>query len=79
MNKLAKVKFVGLVFAHGAKHQLKQEWVYGMAAVVALSQGLKYTGDFKRGIIGGAAVLGTLAVMNGIYNVVDNWDKIVEL
>lgn len=76
MITLNRIQAIGVTFIGGAKSQLKQEWVYSMAVVVGLSQGLKYTGSLKRGIIGGAATLGAIAVANGVYNVVSYWDEL---
>lgn len=69
MNKLEEIKTIGQVFIGGAKLVLEQDWTYGTAAIIGLTQGLKYTGSIKRGVIGGAATLGTIALANGIYNV----------
>lgn len=79
MKFLKKCQFIGIVFKGGVKSQLKQEWTWGAAAVVGLSQGLKYKGDIKTGIAGGIAVVAVLGVASGIYNVVSYCDKIDEV
>lgn len=76
MKLLEKGKFIGAVFVYGAKSQLEQEWIWAAAAVVGLNQGLKYKGNLKAGVTGGLAVLGTLALVNGFYNIIVHWDKI---
>lgn len=79
MKTLDKVKFVKTVFIGGCKEQLKQSWVIGTAAGIGLSQGLKYNGSIKRGVIGSTAAIVVLCTANGIYNVVTFWDKIKEV
>ena len=79
MKTLDKFKFVKTVFVGGCKEQLKQSWVIGTAAGIGLSQGLKYNGSIKRGLIGSAATVAVLCTANGIYNVVTFWDKIKEV
>ena len=76
MTLLEKGEFIGSVFFYGAKSQLEQEWIWAAAAVVGLNQGLKYKGDLKAGVTGGLAVLGTLALVNGFYNIIVYWDNI---
>ena len=78
MKFLKKCQFIGIVFKGGVKSQLKQEWTWGSAAVVGLSQGLKYKWDIKTGIAGGVAVVTVLGIASGIYNVVSYWDRIDE-
>lgn len=73
MNKINKI---GKVFVDGVKVQLKQEWVWSLATVVGLYQGLKYKGNLKNGLLGGLATLITIGTANGIYNVVTNFDYI---
>lgn len=79
MNKLQKLNFVAQVFKGGAKEQLKQQWVFGAAAAVGLSQGLKYNGSIKRGTVGGLATIVVIAAANGFSEVMNNWDKIKNL
>ena len=76
MTIMQKANFVGKVFIGGVKEQLSQEWTWGAAALVGLSQGLKYKGSIKLGIQGGLATLVVIAGANGAYNVVSYWDKI---
>lgn len=79
MDILQKCQFIGTVFTGGAKAQLKQEWTWAAAAVAGLYQGLKYKGSLKSGIAGGVAVLGTLAIASGVYNLVMNGEKIKDI
>ena len=76
MNIIEKAEFVGTVFVGGAKAQLEQKWTWGFAAVIGLSQGLKYKGDFKNGLACGAVVLGVISGINGVSEVVRNWNRI---
>ena len=73
---LNKVKMAGQVFYHSAKVALKKEEIYSIALVVGIYQGLKYNGSLKRGIKGGAAVLGGYALLNGVMNVIKSTDGI---
>lgn len=79
MTIVNKAKFIGTVLIGGAKTQLKQEWVWGLAAVVGLQQGLKYKGSIKTGIAGGTAVLAVLSGANALWNVASEWDKIQQI
>jgi len=79
MRILEKMNFVGHEFMYAAKHQMKQEWVISLAAVIGLSQGLKYGGSLKRGLIGAAAVIGAMGAANGVHNVLMDWEKIKRL
>ena len=65
-----KAKLIGSAFVDGVKYQLKQEWLWGAAAFIGLSQGLKYKGDFITGLKGGLATLGVISGANGIYNII---------
>jgi hypothetical protein len=76
MITLEKARLATATFYYAAKNQLKEPWVIGAGAVVGLSQGLKYGGSFKRGILGAAATVGTIMAATGLYNVVTYWDKI---
>lgn len=76
MTILEKSNFIGTVFMDGVKAQLKQELTWTAAAVIGLSQGLKYKGSIKTGLVGGLAVVTVLAGANGIYNITSCWDKI---
>lgn len=74
-----KTKFVSAVFYYGGKRQLKEEWVWVLAASIGLIQGLKYKGDIKTGLLSGVATLATLAGVSGILNVIHNEEKIKEV
>lgn len=41
-------------------------------AMVGIQQGLKYKGDFKRGLIAAGATVGVLSAANGIVTVLTN-------
>ena len=79
MNKLEKIMMAGEVFYYSAKSQMMKESTIGMAAMVGLGQGLKYNGNFKNGVKCGIATLLVLSGINGITNVVENYDKIKSL
>lgn len=79
MITVKRLQYVKVLFVGGVKEQMKQEWIYTMAFVIGMSQGLKYTGDLKRGVFAAGAALGGILVVNGVYNVVTYWDKIKEV
>lgn len=79
MKHLEKAKVIKTVFVGGAKKQLEQEYTWGLAGVIGLSQGLKYKGSIKSGLFGGLATIGTLATVCGLYNISSNWNKIKEV
>jgi len=76
---LEKIKFGAAVFYYSAKSQMMKESTIGMAAMVGLGQGLKYNGNIKNGVKGGIATLLVLSAVNGIMNVIENYDKIKNL
>lgn len=79
MNKKLKLAKTGAqVFYYGGMNQLKQEWVWGAAAGIGLTQGLKYNGSVVRGMKGSAYTIGVLFVMNGFNNVMTYWPNIVK-
>lgn len=79
MNNIEKIKFGAAVFYYSAKSQMMKESTIGMAAMVGLGQGLKYNGNIKNGVKGGIATLLVLSGINGIMNVIENYDKIKNL
>lgn len=75
------IKTLALVcgtFKYAALSQLKQEDTLIMSVGAGLYQGLKYTGNFKRGLKTAVTVAVVLASVNGIQNVITNMDKIKE-
>ncbi len=48
------------------------KWALG----IGLIQGLKYSGNFKRGVKAGLATYGAIAGANAVMNVAVNWDTI---
>ena len=63
-------------FKYSAVSQLKQKDTFTIVAAVGLYQGLKYKGSLIRAIKAGVAVAGGLSALNGLQNVIINWDKI---
>jgi len=76
MKNIDKVKVVAKVFNNGGLNQLEQNGTIETAAAVGLYQGLKYKGDFKTGVKGGAAFLGVMYVIGGVKRVIVNRDYI---
>jgi len=79
MNILEKAEFIGKTIMYAGKHQMKQEWVIELAACIGLTQGLKYNGSIKRGVVGAAATLGVIGLANGVSEVMKHWDTIKSL
>lgn len=78
MKTFERAQMVAVVFKGGVKKQLTQADTLEASAVVGIYQGLKYGGNVRRGIKGAAMVAGGLAAVNGVINVVENWDAIKE-
>ena len=76
MKTLDKIKFAKGMITGSCRTQLHQEWIYGAAAGIGLSQGLKYNGSIKRGLSGAAATIIVICAANVVYNTVSEWDKI---
>ena len=74
--KKGRLNLILGTFKDSALKQLKQDETYVIGASVGLYQGLKYNGSVVRGIKAGAATAVGLAVVNGVRNVIVNWDKI---
>lgn len=45
---------------------------------VGAYQGLKYNGSVERGVKAGLSYLGIMGTLNGVVNVVTNWDEITK-
>lgn len=71
-----QVNTLGRIAVKSAGLQLKQGHTYVTAGTVGLVQGLKYGGDFKRGIKAGIVSVGVLATVNAVANVAEKWDYI---
>lgn len=55
---------------------LRDENVHLISAGVGLMQGLKYSGNLKRGIKAGLATYGTIAASNIVYSIARRYDEI---
>ena len=56
--------------------QLTAGHTYSAAATVGIVQGMKYGGNFKRGIKAGLVTVGVLCTVNAVANVADKWEDI---
>lgn len=65
-------KDVKNIFVDSAMKQISDENTIMLAAIIGLSQGLKYNGNLKRGVKAGAATLMVLGSVNGVANVLKN-------
>lgn len=77
VEKLAKKgKAAGDIALSSAMRQISNQQTLNVAVGVGLIQGLKYNGNFKRGVKAGLVTVGVYAGMNAVTNVAENWDYI---
>lgn len=82
MNKemVEKLKRKGLVACDiaisSAMKQMADPATAKVAVGIGLYQGLKYRGNFKRGLKAGLVTYGVMAGFNAIGNVAEKWDDI---
>lgn len=77
VGKLAKKgKVAADIAVSSAMKQVSNQQTLNMAIGIGLIQGLKYNGNFKRGIKAGLATMGVFAGANAVKNVAENWDYI---
>lgn len=62
------------VFGKGFKMQMFEEGTMAASAVAGISQGLKYKGDIRRGVVAAFVVDAAISAFNGIRCVVQNWE-----
>ena len=76
-DKLKKrVKVTGKLFKDGFVEQVTDPKTITSSALVGIQQGMKYTGDVRRGLKAGAVTLWVLGAVNGTVNVLVNASKI---
>lgn len=76
-NKIKrKAKIIGDITKQSVIGTLQNEQTYIISAGVGLMQGLKYNGNFKRGLKAGLATTGVLVGTNVIRNIAINVDAI---
>lgn len=66
----------GQTFGEAVKNQATDDGTLMVALGLGLIQGLKYNGNFKRGLTTAAVIIGTYSAINGVVNVARNWKKI---
>ena len=67
-----------LVFKKAFIEQVCDESAVSIGLATGFYQGLKYNGNFKRGLKAGVVTIGVIGAANGVVNVIKNWDTIVE-
>ena len=67
---------IGRIAVAGAMKQVADEGTLMLGVTVGLMQGLKYNGDFKRGVKAGVTTVAVVAGVNGIRNVANQWEFI---
>ena len=76
MNVFKKALLAEKVFIQGAKEIALNSSAVTAGAAIGISQGLKYNGDFKRGVKSGVVTYGSLCVVGGLYNLAMNAKQI---
>lgn len=71
-----QVKEAGHIALGSVKLQAQDPSTYTVAVIAGTIQGLKYEGNFKRGVKAGAAMYVTMMGTNAIYNIIRNMDDI---
>lgn len=76
-NKIAaKLAVAGAAFGKGFVTQIIEPSTIGFAVTAGVVQGLKYSGNFQRGIKTGLAVAGVFGTINGVMTIANNWELI---
>lgn len=75
-STIAKAKMAGKLFVAGAVKQLTDDSTLVTAVTVGLYQGMKYTGNAKRGLIAGAVTAGAISAVNGAATLIKNQEVI---
>lgn len=70
-KKMKKALLYGKVFAKGFGSQAVDPTTMILAGSVGLSQGFKYNGNLKRGLVAGAITMGVMGIIGGIVKVVE--------
>lgn len=65
-KQLTNVKVVGEAFITGVKRDAFDATTVGVSTVVGLAQGLKYSGNVKRGLLTGLVTWAAISVAGGI-------------
>lgn len=68
-KQLKKVKLIGKAFVVGVKGNAIEPTTLGFSTIIGLTQGLKYNGSIKRGVLSGLATLAAFSVVGGIATV----------
>ena len=78
LDKIVKtIQVNGEAFINGAVAGITGDNLIA-GAMVGIQQGLKYKGDFRRGLIAAGATVGVLSAANGIVTVLINQNVINE-
>ena len=75
-KQIKKGKRIGMVFVKGVKANAFNPTTLGVCTVVGLAQGLKYSGNIKRGVLTGLVTLAAISVVGGIATVGRNMSTI---
>ncbi len=73
---IAKTKKVADLFVKGFKKEAGSDWNMGLSTAAGLWQGLKYKGSVKKGLQAGLGTYISLNAVNGVSNVINNWDEV---
>ncbi len=75
-NITKQVKAAGMIFGKGFVMQIVEPGTIVVSTIAGVLQGMKYSGDFGRGVKTGVAVLGVIGTINGIRCIITNIETI---
>lgn len=78
-KNLKRVRLTSKVFAHATVKSMFATDTMVFGTVLGLVQGLKYNGNFKRGLTTGVVTIAVMGVVNGISTVANTMEKINEI
>lgn len=71
-----QVKTAGMIFGKGFAMQIVEPGTLVVSTTAGVLQGMKYSGDFARGVKTGVVILAVIGAINGVRNVVRNLETI---
>ena len=78
-KNLKRVRLMSKVFAHATVKSMFTADTMVFGTVLGLVQGLKYNGNFKRGLTTGVVTIAVMGIVNGISTVASAMEKINEV
>lgn len=78
-KNLKRVRLTSKVFAHATVKSMFASDTLAFSTALGLIQGLKYQGNFKKGLVTGLATMTVMGIVNGISTVASVMEKINEV